>query len=80
MSLAGDDPLTRTGRVSFDGLVKEVSLACVPEAQVGDYVLVHVGLALSIVDEAEARRVFEYLKEIEELVGLNPPERTVPDS
>ena len=66
LSLAGEDELTRTGRVSFEGLVKEVSLACVPEAQVGDYVLVHVGLALSVLDETEARRVFEYLKQVDE--------------
>jgi len=66
LSLAGEDELTRTGRVSFEGLVKEVSLACVPEAKVGDYVLVHVGLALSVLDEVEARRVFDYLKQVDE--------------
>ncbi len=67
ISTNGDDePLTRTGRVNFGGVVKEVNLAYVPEAQVGDYVIVHVGFAISRVDEAEAREVFEYLKQIGE--------------
>jgi hydrogenase expression/formation protein HypC len=61
----------RTGRVSFGGIVKEVNLAYVPEAQIGDYVIVHVGFALNTVDEEEAARVFEYLKEMEELGELN---------
>ena len=65
-----DDPLSRTGRVEFGGIVKEVSLACVPEAKVGNYVLVHVGFALSIVDEQEARQVFEYLRQMDELADL----------
>ncbi len=67
LSIAGDEPLLRTGRVSFGGVVKEVSLAYVPEARTGDYVMVHVGFALSVVDEAEALRVFEYLAEIGDL-------------
>lgn len=58
------DPLTRSGRVRFGGIVKEVNLACVPEAKEGDYVIVHVGLAISRVDEQEAQRVFAYLDEI----------------
>lgn len=62
--------LERTGRVSFGGIVKEVSLAYTPEAQVGDYVIVHVGFALSIVDEAEATSVFEYLEQMGELGEL----------
>lgn len=60
----------RTGRVSFGGIVKQVNLACVPEAKIADYVIVHVGLAISIVDEKEAHRVFEYLREIGELEEL----------
>ena len=52
----------RTGRVDFGGVVKEVSLAYVPEAGVGDYVLVHVGFAITVVDEAEAAQVFEHLE------------------
>lgn len=54
--------LTRTGKVSLGGVLKEISLAYVPEAKVGDYVLVHVGFAISIVDEREAQFVFDYLK------------------
>ena len=57
----------RTGKVDFGGILKEVSLAYVPEAQLGDYVIVHVGFALSRVDEAEAHQVFEYLREMQEL-------------
>ena len=70
LSTAGDDPLLRTGRVSFGGIVKEISLAYTPEAHVGDYVIVHVGFALTIVDESEAHRVFDYLREIGELEEL----------
>jgi hydrogenase expression/formation protein HypC len=70
MSISGDEPLTRTGRVSFGGIIKEVNLAYVPEAQVDDYVIVHVGFAISTLDEAEAHRVFDYLKEIEDLSEL----------
>lgn len=62
--------LQRMGRVSFGGIVKEVSLAYVPEAEIGDYVIVHVGFALSRVDEAEAERVFDYLEEMGELGEL----------
>ncbi len=73
LSVAGDDPLERTGRVSFGGIVKTVSLALVPEAAVGDYVIVHVGVAISKVDEDEARQVFDYLKQMEELSELETP-------
>ncbi len=73
MSIAGEDPLQRLGRVSFGGVVKEVNLACVPEANVGDYVIVHVGLAISTVDEKEAEQVFEYLREMGELAELDQP-------
>ena len=72
LDVAGDDPFLRTGRVSFGGVVKPVSLACVPDAKVGDYVLVHVGMALSIVDEAEAQEVFRYLAAMGELEELAP--------
>ncbi len=72
LSISGDDPLTRTGRASFGGIVKEVNLAYVPEANVGDYVLVHVGFAISIVDEGEANSVFEYLQDMGELDELKP--------
>jgi hydrogenase expression/formation protein HypC len=68
-STRGTD-LLRTGRVNFGGIIKEVSLAYVPEANVGDYVIVHVGFAISRLDEGEAQRVFEYLREMGELQEL----------
>ena len=55
------DTLARVGKASLGGALKEISLAYVPEAKVGDYVLVHVGFAISIIDEQEARFVFDYL-------------------
>ena len=69
-SITGDDPLSRMGRINFGGIVKEASLAYVPEATVGNYVIVHAGFALSRVDEDEAQKVFEYLKQMEELGEL----------
>jgi hydrogenase expression/formation protein HypC len=65
LEIQGDQPLTRVGRVRFGGIVKDVNLAFVPEAQQGDYVLVHVGFAITRIDEAEASRVFAYLREID---------------
>jgi len=65
LSVTGDDPLTRMAKVSFGGVIKEVSLAYVPEATVGDYVIVHVGFALNRLDEQEALKVFEDLKALE---------------
>ena len=70
VSIGGDDPLLRSGRVNFGGIVKEVNLGYTPEAKVGDYVIVHVGFAISTVDEEEARRVFDYLREMDELGEL----------
>jgi hydrogenase expression/formation protein HypC len=59
ISISGRDPLERTGRIDFGGIIKEASLAYVPESVVGDYVIVHVGFALSRVDEEEAGKIFE---------------------
>jgi hydrogenase expression/formation protein HypC len=70
VSISGDDPLTRMGKVNFSGIVKEACLAYVPEVKVGDYVIIHVGFALSKVDEAEAQKIFEYLKEMDGLTEL----------
>ena len=64
------DDTFRIGKVSFGGILKEVNLMMVPEAQPGDYVLVHVGVAISVVDEEEAEKTFRYLKEIGELEEL----------
>ncbi len=69
VNICGEDVL-RSGAVSFGGIVKNVSLAYVPEAKVGDYVLVHVGFAISVIDESEARNTFEYLKQMGELAEL----------
>ena len=71
LNISGED-FARTARVSFGGIVKEVSLAYVPEAEVGHYVLVHVGFAISVLDEAEAMKTFEILKQMGELEELEP--------
>jgi hydrogenase expression/formation protein HypC len=73
-SITGDDPLVRMGKIDFGGVLKEASLAYLPEAQVGEYVIVHAGFALSRVDEAEANKVFEYLREMQELAELEEGE------
>lgn len=70
ISIAGSDPLLRSGRVNFGGIIKEVNLGYVPEAKVGDYVIVHVGFAISTVDRTEAEQVFEYLRQMGELTEL----------
>lgn len=70
LSINGDESLMRMGKVNFGGIVKEVNLAYTPEARVGDYVIVHVGFALNTLDEREASRVFDYLKEMHELAEL----------
>lgn len=58
------DGTLRMGRVAFGGIVKEVCLAYVPEAEVGDFVIVHAGFAISRVDREQAARVFSYLEEL----------------
>lgn len=70
VSINGQDGAFRSGKANFGGIVKDVNLAYVPEAKVGDYVLVHVGFALTVVDEEEATKVFTYLKEMDELGEL----------
>jgi hydrogenase expression/formation protein HypC len=62
------------GRVEFGGIVKEVCMAYVPEAEVGDYVLVHVGFAISRIDEQEAQQIFQYIEQIGELSELTDTE------
>jgi len=61
-------------RVRFGGVTREASLDYVPETQLGDYVLVHVGFAISRVDEEEARRTYEALAELDQLGELEAPE------
>lgn len=68
------DEVFRVGKVSFDGIIKEVSLTLVPEANVGDYVLVHVGAAISTIDEDEAKKTFDLLKQLDELHELEDEE------
>ena len=74
VSIIGDDPALRSGMVDFGGIRKEVNLSFVPEADIGDYVLVHVGFALNTIEEGEANRVFQYLDEIGELGELEDAE------
>lgn len=66
-----EDPFGMTmGGVSFGGIVKDVCLAYVPEVKVGEYVVVHVGFAISRIDEEEAQRVFRYLEELGEVAEI----------
>lgn len=60
----------RRGMVSFGGIRKEVCLDYTPEARVGDYVLVHVGFAMSVIDEQEAQKVFDALEQLDMLDDL----------
>jgi len=64
LSISGDDPLTREGRVRFAGIVKSANLAFTPEANAGDFVLVHAGFAISVIDEVEAARTLALLDEL----------------
>jgi len=61
MHVDGEDPLARTGRISFSGVITEVNLSFVPDARIGDYVLVHAGFAIATLDETEAARSLEYI-------------------
>ena len=70
-----ENPLGMTmGKVSFAGITKEVCLAYVPDVEEGEYVIVHVGFAISKIDEAEAMEVFELLREMDELDELEIPQ------
>lgn len=62
------------GKVSFGGIIKEVCLAYLPDVEIGEYVLVHVGFAISKIDEDEAAEVFEMLRQMEELGELDIPQ------
>jgi hydrogenase expression/formation protein HypC len=68
-SSPGDD-VFREGKVSFGGITKQVNLCMVPDAVIGDYVLVHVGVAISKIDEEEAQKTFEYLHQMGETIEL----------
>lgn len=64
------DGLVRMAKIAFGGIIKEASLELLPEAEIGDYVLVHVGVAISKIDEEEAQKTFKYLEEIGEVGEL----------
>jgi hydrogenase expression/formation protein HypC len=72
VSVSGDEPMTRVGRIDFGGVLKEVSLAFVADATVGDYVIVHVGYALTRIDPEEARRTLALLAEVGALAKAAP--------
>jgi hydrogenase expression/formation protein HypC len=74
LSVEGEDPAFRVGRVDFCGVKKTVNLAFTPSAAPGDFLLVHVGFALTLIDEEEARRTYQYLAQIGALAeeGLAP--------
>jgi len=73
------DETFRYGKVSFGGIIKEVNLCMVPEAEIDQYVLVHVGVAISVIDEAEAQETFDYLRQIGEVEELNAPQGIIAD-
>jgi len=64
VSINNNEPLLRMGRVSFGGLIKQVSLAYVPQAQIDDYVIVHAGFALSVIDQEEAEKTLNYIQQL----------------
>nr|MBN2276447.1 HypC/HybG/HupF family hydrogenase formation chaperone [candidate division Zixibacteria bacterium] len=64
ISLDNLEGMMRSGRVDFGGIVKQINLAFVPEAGINDYVIVHAGFAISVLDEEEAARTLEYIAEI----------------
>jgi hydrogenase expression/formation protein HypC len=70
LEVGGDDPLARSGKVDFAGVKREVNLSLVPEARVGDFVLVHVGVAIETIDEQEAARLLDYLRQMGDLAEI----------
>ena len=74
VSLAGQEPLLRTGRVDFGGIVKEVSLAFVPDAAMGQFVLVHAGVAISVLDAEAANETLQLIDQLGEPAGADGTE------
>ena len=70
VSISGDQPMMRFAQVDFGGVGKQINLAYAPQAVVGDYVLVHVGFALTVIDEAEAGQIFADLERIAVLTNM----------
>lgn len=64
------DSVFQIGKVSFSGITKKINLSLVPEAKVGDHVLVHVGVAVSVIDEEEAKKTMDFLRGTDELDEL----------
>ena len=71
VSVCGDDPLVRTARIDFGGIVKEISLAYTPEAQPGQYVLAHVGFSMALIDEDRAAEMLATLRGLAADAGLS---------
>jgi hydrogenase expression/formation protein HypC len=74
LEIANDANGVRMGRANFGGIIKQVCLEYTPEAEIGDFVLVHVGFALGKVDEAEAARTYQLLEELQQLNELDVPD------
>lgn len=66
-----EEPLVRSAKISFGGITKEINVAYVPEAGVGDYVIVHAGFAITQINQEEAQRIFQYLSELGDLEDLH---------
>lgn len=73
-TITSEAELARKGKVSFGGVLKDIDLSFVPEAGVGDWVIVHAGFAISRLDEDEALETFRYLDQIGELEGFGAAE------
>ena len=73
LEIRADAPLLRTGRVDFGGAVQEVNLVSVPQAGVGDYVIVHAGFALNTIPEGDALQILDYLAQVGDLLDVEAP-------
>jgi len=80
LTISGDDPLLRSGRIDFGGIVKEINLSYTPEARAGDFVLAHVGFAMAVIDEAEAQRMLETLRELAARLDPQAPGAEAPQT
>ena len=67
INISGDDPLTRMGNIDFSGIQKEISLAYLPEAKINDYVIVHAGFAISMIDEEDTTESLKAFQELDDL-------------
>jgi hydrogenase expression/formation protein HypC len=67
LTIETDEPFARRARIDFGGVVREANLSLLPEAGIGDWVLVHAGIGISMIDEAAAADTFAYLREIGEI-------------